>query len=654
LQDPELIKSYIRPLAKLTSARRVLEVYGAEDRNVLRVREDPSTGATTQSPAEVEFCKRSIANTPELPGVYRIFDSEKNIIYIGKAKNLKNRLSQYTLELTGKTQIMVSLASYIEYSITDSESAALLLEGQLIKKFKPKFNILLKDDKSFPYIKLRLDHKYPQLLKFRGKNLIDGKFFGPFASPAHVDTTILELQKIFRLRSCSDNYFAARTRPCLQYQIKRCYAPCVNKISKPDYDDLVSEVEAFLTGKNHALQTILSKKMEQFSNELNYEKAAEIRDRIKSISYVQLKSQNSHDLDDADVIALASKNGVFCIQIFLYRSHQPCGNQAYFPSHTDSEITDKDVLGSFLMQLYQNKTPPKDILISHKLEDPAIYIDALKKLHHVDIKISIPKRGARSKIMENALHNAELALQKHLLMGAKNHHALAEIQSLFNLNASPQRIEVYDNSHIQGAFPVGAMIVASPDGFEKKEYRLFNIKDEPTGSFGGDDYAMLREVLRRRLKRLKSEPQRKPDLMIIDGGKGHMNVVSGIMRELGIHIPFVCMSKGVDRNSGKEQFHVQGQDIFTLDKNNPTMKYLQILRDEVHNFAIKSHRNKRSSAIKHSSLDMVPGIGSARKKALLNYFGSFNAIADATEPELKKVDGISEELAKTIHRFLRS
>ncbi len=601
-----------------------------------------------------ELIKSYLANAPELPGVYRIFDSDKNTIYIGKAKNLKNRLTQHTLELKGKNKIMVSLAFYIEYSVTESESAALLLEGQLIKKFKPKFNILLKDDKSFPYIKLKVDHEYPQLLKFRGKNLIDGKFFGPFASAAHVDTTILELQKIFRLRSCSDNYFASRTRPCLQYQIQRCYAPCVNKISKPEYDDLVNEVQAFLTGKNHALQTMLSKKMEKYSNELNYEKAAEIRDRIKAISYVQLKSQNSHDLNDADVIALASKNGVRCIQIFLYRSHQPCGNQAYFLAHADDEIPSEEVLGSFLIQLYQNKTPPKDILISHALEDKAIYVDALKKLHHIDVKISIPKRGAKSKIMENALYNAELSLKKHLIMGARNHNALVDIQSLFGLNTIPQRIEVYDNSHIQGAFPVGAMIVAGADGFLKKEYRLFNIKDEPTSSFGGDDYAMLREVLRRRLKRLKSEPQRKADLMIIDGGKGHMSIVSEIMNELGLHIPFVCMSKGADRNSGREQFHVPNREVFTLDKNNATMKYLQILRDEVHNFAIKSHRNKRSSAIKHSSLDIIPAIGSARKKALLNYFGSFNAISDATESELRKVDGISDELAKTIYHFLRS
>jgi excinuclease ABC subunit C len=598
-----------------------------------------------------ELIKSYLADAPELPGVS---DADKNTIYIGKAKNLKNRLTQYTGELTTKNRIMVSLASYVEYSVTESESAALLLEGQLIKKFKPRFNILLKDDKSFPYIKLRLDHEYPQLLKFRGKNLTEGKFFGPFASPKHVDTAILELQKIFRLRSCSDNYFASRTRPCLQYQIQRCYAPCVNKISKTEYDDLVKEVLSFLSGKNNALQSMLSEKMEKFSNELNYEKAAEIRDRLKAISYIQLKSQDSHDLENADVIALASKNGIFCIQIFLYRSHQPCGNQAYFPAHTDDEISNEEVLGSFLMQLYQTKTPPKDILLSHELEDKGLYIDALKKLHQVNVKISTPKRGSKAKIMENALYNAELSLQKHLVMSARNHTALVDIQSLFGLSSVPERIEVYDNSHIQGAFPIGAMIVAGADGFMKKEYRLFNIKDEPTSAFGGDDYAMLREVLRRRLKRLKSEPARRPDLMIIDGGKGHMNVVSKVMDELGVHLPFVCMSKGVDRNSGKEQFHIPNRDVFTLDKNNPTMKYLQILRDEVHNFAIKSHRNKRSVAIKYSSLDMVPGIGSARKQALLNYFGSFQAVSDATESELKKVDGVRAELAKQIYRFLRS
>ena len=599
-----------------------------------------------------ELIKSHLANIPELPGIYRMLGADKNILYIGKAKNLKNRLSQYTLELTGKNKTMISLVYYLEYNVTESESAALLLEGQLIKKFKPKFNILLKDDKSFPYIKLRLDHDYPQLLKYRGKNLSNGKFFGPFASSGHVDTTLVELQKIFRLRSCTDNYFENRKRPCLQYQINRCYAPCVGKISKKEYDDLVLEVKAFLAGRNKKLQKVLAHKMEKLSNEMRFEKAAIIRDRIKAISYVQLKSDSTGHLENADVIALASHNGEFCIQLFIYRSYQPCGNQAYFPAHTGPEASPADVLGSFIMQLYQNKTPPSLILISHELEDKDIYTTALGKLHGNNTKISAPKLGIKNKIMQNALRNAELALQKHLKISAKNSTALIEVQKLFSLNETPKRIEIYDNSHIQGTFPVGAMVVAGADGFEKKEYRLFNIKEIDAFAHGGDDYAMLREVLTRRLKRLKSEPFRTPDLMIIDGGKGHMKIVSEVMGKLKIDLPFVCMSKGVDRNSGREQFHRPGQDVFTLDKNLGVMKYLQILRDEVHNFAIKSHRNKRSNAIKTSSLDYIPGIGESRKKNLLNYFGSFKVISDATVTELAKVDGISKELAKSIYEAL--
>lgn len=599
-----------------------------------------------------DLIKSHLASAPELPGIYRMLDINKNVLYIGKAKNIKNRLSQYTLELSGKNKTMVSLACHLEYTITESESAALLLEGQLIKKFKPKFNILLKDDKSFPFIKLRLDHDYPQLLKYRGKNLKDGKFFGPFASSKHVDTTLIELQKIFKLRSCTDNYFANRNRPCLQYQIKRCVAPCVSKISKKEYDDLTLEVKAFLSGKNKKLQKILSKKMENFSNKLEFEKAGEIRDKIKAISYIQIKSDGTQYLQDADVIALANHNGEFCIQLFIYRSYQPCGNQPYFPEHINFDDSPSEVLGAFIMQLYQNKTPPKEILISHTLDNIDVYSEALKELHGTTVKISTPKLGSKSKIMHNAIYNAKLALQKHLKISAKNSSALIAVQKLFALAEIPKRIEVYDNSHIQGTFPVGAMIVAGTSGFEKKEYRLFNIKDKTQNTFGGDDYAMLREVLTRRLKRLKSEPFRTPDLMIIDGGKGHMGIVAEVMKELGIILPFVCMSKGVDRNSGREQFHRIGYDTFTLDKNLPVMKYLQILRDEVHNFAIKSHRNKRSNAIKTSSLDHIPGIGESRKKALLNYFGSFKMIADATVKELTKVDGISTDLAKTIHESL--
>lgn len=599
-----------------------------------------------------DIIKSHLVNTPELPGVYRMLDSSNNILYIGKAKNLKNRLNQYTLELKGKNKIMVSLVHNVEYSITESESAALLLEGQLIKKHKPKFNILLKDDKSFPYIKLRLDHKYPQLLKYRGKNLNDGKFFGPFASANHVDTTLLEIQKIFKLRSCTDSYFENRDRPCMQYQIKRCHAPCVGKISKKEYDNIVLEVKAFLSGKSQTLQKTLSKKMENFSQDTHYEKAAEIRDKIKAISYVQLKSDSAEKIQDSDIIALTSKNGEFCIQLFIYRSHQPCGNQAYFPAHT-YDATAEEVIENFIMQLYQNKQPPKELIISHDINDKGTYETALKELHKTTIKITHPKLGVKKKILDNAIHNAELSLERHLKISAKNIAALNEVQRLFNLSESPKRIEVYDNSHIQGAFPVGAMVVAGTEGFDKKEYRLFNIKQKPNSSFGGDDYAMLREVLIRRIKRLKTEPYRTPDLMIIDGGKGHMKIVSEVMKELKVNIPFVCMSKGIERNSGREQFHRPGHDVFTLDRNLGVMKYLQILRDEVHNFAIKSHRNKRSRAIKISSLDHIPEIGETRKKALLNYFGSFKSISDATISELNKVDGISTELAKSIHELLK-
>jgi excinuclease ABC subunit C len=594
-----------------------------------------------------DIIKSYLTNIPDLPGVYRMLDVNRHIIYIGKAKNLKQRLSQYTLEQEGKNKIMVSLIQFIEYSITESESAALLLEGQLIKKYKPRFNILLKDDKSFPYIKLRIDHQYPQLLKYRGKNLNDGKFFGPFASSGHVDTTLLELQKIFRLRSCTDSYFENRKRPCIQYQIKRCYAPCVNKILKEEYDSIVSEVKEFLSGKSQKLQKMLSQKMEAFSKEMKYEKAAEIRDRIKAISYVQLKSENAEKIEDSDFIALSSKNGEFCIQLFIYRSYQPCGNQTYFPDHT-YEASPSEVIENFIMQLYQNKKPPKELIISHDIADKKTYELALKELHKTPIKIIHPKLGVKKKVLDNAIYNSEISLEKHLKISAKNIEALNAVQKLFDLKDIPKRIEVYDNSHIQGSFAVGAMVVAGIDGFDKKEYRLFNIKENQQNSFGGDDYAMLREVLTRRFKRIKTEPYRKPDFMIIDGGKGHMKIVSEVMENLDVIIPFVCMSKGVDRNSGREQFHRPNYETFTLDRNLQVMKYLQILRDEVHNFAIKSHRSKRSKAIRISSLDNIQGIGSARKKALLNYFGSFKAIMDATVDELTKVDGISKELAQTI------
>lgn len=598
--------------------------------------------------------KSSLDNAPSLPGVYRMLDQEGHIIYIGKAKNIRNRLSQYTLELNRKNEAMISKAHYIEYSVTDSESAALLLEGQLIKKFKPKFNILLKDDKSFPYIKFRLDHKYPQLLKYRGKDLKDGKFFGPFASVRDLDITLIEIQKIFKLRSCSDTYFDSRTRPCLQYQIKRCTAPCVGKISDQHYAELVEEVKAFLSGKNTDLQKLLAGKMIELSENMDFEAAAEVRDRIKALSYIQLKSgTGSAPLEEADIIAIAENNGEFCVQLFMYRANGPCGNAPYFPSNTQEE--DKStVLESFLLQFYQNKRPPREILLSCKIADETLLTTALKELHGCAVRISVPKLGERAKLIQNALQNAELSLDQHLRISAKNSLALQKVQELFQLDKIPERIEVYDNSHIQGEFAVGAMIVAGPDGFDKKEYRLYTIKEPRTSEHGGDDYSMLREVLTRRFTRLKSEPARTPDLMIIDGGKGHMSTVLEVMNKFAINIPFVCMSKGPERNAGREQFHRPEKEVFTLDKNEGVMKYLQILRDEVHNFAIKSHRIKRSKSIRYSSLDDIPGIGEKRKKDLLGYFGSFKAVQEASLSDIAKVHGINKELAKIIYDSLQN
>ncbi len=600
-----------------------------------------------------ELVKSRLEEMPSQSGVYRMLDIDKKIIYIGKAKSLKNRLKQYTGDLEGKNSIMISLVYYLEYSVTDSESSALLLEGQLIKKFKPQFNILLKDDKSFPYIKLRLDHDFPQLIKYRGRDLKEGKFFGPFASVKQVEITLLELQKIFKLRSCSDPYFSSRKRPCLQYQINRCSAPCTSKISKKDYDELVEQVKTFLSGKNKSLQNLLAQKMQSLSEELNFEEAAKIRDRIKALSYIQLKAETTGFIKDTDLIAITELNGEYCVQLYIYRAGQPCGNHPCFPEHTQGQNI-SEILEAFIMQLYQDKIPAENIILSHFINDPNLFAKALKELHGINIKIEVSKKsGPNANLMQIALENAKIALEQHLKNSAKNRYALEEVQKLFNLPSLPSRIEVYDNSHIQGSFAIGAMVVAGNEGFDKKEYRLFTIKEQSQNIGGGDDYAMLREVLTRRLTRLRNEPYRLPDLMIIDGGTWHMNIVEQVLEKFSLSIPFVCMSKGVDRNSGREQFHRPNQEVFTLDKNLPVMKYLQILRDEAHNFAIKNHRKKRSKAIKISSLDNIPGIGEMRKKALLSYFGSFAAVSDANVDELTKVEGINKELAQIVYEALR-
>lgn len=627
-----------------------------------------------------ELIKSKLIDAPERSGVYRMFDVNKQVLYVGKAKNLKKRLTNYIKSnLDNKTLRMIANTCFLEYSITNSEVEALLLEAQLIKKFQPKFNILLKDCKSFPFIKLRLDHDFPQLLKYRGKTLSDGKFFGPFASSVEVNTTLTELQKIFKLRSCTDNYFNSRTRPCLQYEIKRCYAPCVGKINKEDYRDLVTQVKDFLQGRTKELQENLSRKMEELSSQMRFEEAAEIRDRIKALSYVQLKAGVLDVVKDADIIAIVEKNGHYCVEVFLYRAGQACGNIPYFPTSTENS-TKEEVLEYFLLQFYQKQHVPAAIIINHAINDKENVIEAIKKINNIlQLNITVPNKGGKAKLVQNAETNALFSLEQYLKKLAKNQEIIFEIKELFGLSEIPERIEIYDNSHIQGKFAVGVMVVAGKVGFDKKEYRVFNVhapslvchsheSGDPKrlmdscfrghgikncgGDIKGDDYEMLRQVLTRRLTRLRQEPHKLPSLMIIDGGKGHLGVVKEVMDKFEMNIPFVCMSKGVDRNAGFEQFHVIGKEVFTLDKNLPVMKYLQILRDEAHNFAIKNHRLGRSRAIKISRLDDIEGVGETRKKALLHYFGSYKAVCDATIYELAKVNGINKLLAEMIFNVL--
>lgn len=590
--------------------------------------------------------KAYLAHAPILSGVYLMHDHQNQIIYIGKAKNIKNRLSQYTQELSGKTAIMVSQICSIDYQITDTESAALILESRLIKKHQPKFNILLKDDKSFAYIKLRTDTKYPQILKYRGNNLSGGKFFGPFASVEYIDNVIKELQKIFKLRGCSDNYFKNCTRPCLQHYIERCSAPCVHKISDKEYLDLVNQALSFLEGKTQDVQKQLSRQMEQLSEDMKFEDAAKIRDRIKAISYIQTKS-TTVNVKDADFIGISQNRDYVCVYVNMYRAGHNCGGKAYYPKQTDGEELNK-ILHSFLLQFYQNRKPPQKIYLSHNTQETGLAAKALGEQHNCKVLITMPRLKEHKLVMNNVILNANQAFG---VLGDDNvNHIYSQIKELFHLTIIPSRIEVYDNSHIQGFHPVGAMIVACQDGFQKKEYRLFNPRSSKSSTRNiNDDYAILREVIIRRLKRLKGCSGNKvPDLMIIDGGLGHMSTVEKVMNELSMSVPFVCMSKGKERNSVEENFHMPNYTSFTLDKKSDVMKYLQILRDEAHRFVITTHRKKRSRAITISSLDDIPGIGVKRKKMLLHYFGSIEAIKGSSIDEISRLDGISTSSAKEI------
>lgn len=594
--------------------------------------------------------KRYMQELPEAAGVYRMLDHQGNALYIGKAKNLKNRVSNYVnvAALNTRLQHMVSQTASMEITTTRSEAEALLLEANLIKKYAPRYNILLRDDKSFPYILLSEDHDFPRISKHRGAKMKKGKYFGPFVSAGAVDETISLLQKAFLLRPCSDNIFKNRSRPCLQYQIKKCSAPCVNKISKDDYGELTLQARNFLSGKSRQIQEQLISQMQGLSLKMNYEKASILRDRVKALTQVQQQHGDGiANIGDADVIALACDGRQCAVQIFSYRGGQNYGNRSWFPAHID-DASDSDIITNFIGQYYQKQPTPPLILVSHNPQETMLLEEALRL--HTDYKVEIvqPLRGAKRDVMEEALRNAREALARHISMNISQRSALKGVQQLFRLDEVPERIEVYDNSHISGTNAVGAMIVAGSDGFIKPEYRKFNIANPDTAP--GDDYAMMREVLSRRFRNSGEEGGVKlPDLLLLDGGPGQLSAAAKVFEDLGVDVVYAAIAKGPDRNAGREQFFVSGKKPFMLPKNDPVLHYLQRLRDEAHRFAIGAHRNKRSKTMQVSELDNIPSIGAARKKALLHYFGSVRAVSAAGIEEISKVEGISNSTAKLIY-----
>lgn len=625
-----------------------------------------STEDNSESPFRrgAKVIERFLKNLPTSPGVYRMIDAAGQILYVGKAKNLKNRVSSY-VKMTGQsTRIMrmVSLTRSMEFVSTHTEVEALLLEANLIKNLKPRYNIILRDDKSFPYILITGDHEWPQITKHRGARSRKGEYYGPFASAGAVNETLATFQRLFPLRSCSDSEFQNRTRPCLQYQIKRCSGPCVGLISREDYLDVVDEARSFLSGKSHMLQEKLAVRMQVASDALDFEQAAVQRDRLKAMAHIQSKQTiNLPGVEEVDVIAAFQEGGQTCVQVFFLRSGQNFGNRAHYPSH-NKEDDPADVLSAFIGQFYDGRSAPRRIWTSHELMDADLIGEALSIASERVVKIETPKRGAKREMVEHALLNAKGALARRMAENASQRRHLEGVAAAFGLTESPTRIEVYDNSHISGTHSVGAMVVAGPEGFEKKAYRKFNIKN--TALAPGDDYGMMREVLTRRFSRLKKEDPNKagpavsgsreqwPDLILIDGGQGQLSVVQEVLDELEVNnVALVGIAKGPDRNAGRERFFMTGKAPFSLPEKDPTLYFLQRLRDEVHHFAISTHRAKRSRAIGRSPLDEIPGIGAKRKKALLNRFGSAKGVEQAALSDLQAVEGISRATAETIYQF---
>jgi excinuclease ABC subunit C len=658
----------------------------------------PSNRARAQSLADgVALLEAHLKTLPSSPGVYRMLNAAGDALYVGKARNLKRRVTSYTQtdRLPVRLKRMVAETQSLEVVVTHTEVEALLLESNLVKRLRPRYNVQLRDDKSFPYILVTADHPAPQITKHRGARSRPGEYFGPFASAGAVNRTLTALQRAFLLRSCSDSVYATRTRPCLLYQIKRCSAPCVGRITETAYAELVAEAHDFLSGQSHAVQQRLAQAMQDASEALDFETAAKLRDRIRALAQVQAHQDiNVEDIDEADVIAAHQAGGQTCIQVFFFRAGSNYGNRAYFPSH-DRETGLDEVMAAFIGQFYENKTPPRLILLSDQPAEQDLLAEALSVSAGRKVELLVPQRGSKRRVIDHAQANAREALARRVAENASQRQLLEGVAQALGLDAPPNRIEVYDNSHIQGRHAYGCMIVAGPEGFIKGAYRKFGIgtgksgktspaspngppapatlqepatpfqaESEPTPAAavaalppptGGDDYAMMREVMGRRFTRaLKEDPERErgnwPDLVMLDGGQGQLNAALAVFAELGIDdVAIVAIAKGPDRDAGRERFFMPGKPPFSLDPKDPVLYFLQRLRDEAHRFAIGTHRAKRSKQIGHSLLDDVSGIGAKRKKALLLHFGSAQAVARAGLTDLTQVAGISETVAKKIY-----
>lgn len=591
----------------------------------------------------LEILKKHIKVAPEKPGVYRMIGADEKVLYVGKAKNIKKRIVAYSHidKLPFRLQRMVSEIRRMEFIIVENEAKALLMENELIKRLEPRYNILLKDDKTFPHLVIDVESDYPSLRKYRGKRNDKSKYFGPFASVLAVNNVLDTVQKAFLLRSCRDNVFKNRERPCLMYQIKRCSAPCVNRISQEDYHKLVREAVDFLDGKNTKIQAELSEKMQEASDRQDYEQALIFRDRIRALTNVQTGTMVEYaNINSCDIIAIARKNEVVCIQVFFIRSGQNCGNVPYFPRQTQG-ADNGEILEAFLSSFYTEHQPPKEVIISEPLENREFLEEA------IGTHINTYQKGAKAKLLNNVLDNAYASIDRKMAMEASVKNNLEEMKQIFELPRLPQRIEIYDNSHIQGSYAIGAMVVATPEGFDKKSYRTFNIKNP---DITNDDFAMMKEVLTRRFERMT--PENRPDVILLDGGLGQLHAVHEALKGYDLSdIAIIAISKGPDRNAGKEFYHQVGKESFALPYQSPIAFYLQNLRDESHRFAIGTHRKKRAKSIYKSRLDEVEGIGSKRKKDLLNHFGSVEEISQAGIKDIEKVTGISKKTAEKIYNY---